>query len=250
MSSWRSPARSTALLYSDDGESEDLFHVDNSNSSTRLRAVGTGQVTDDLLLGAQIEVEFESNPSSEVNQEDQSNVGPNSFTERKLEVFAKSSRYGNLWLGQGDTASNGVSEVDLSGTSVVGYSNISDMAGGLLFRDSDTGQLTTTAIGDVFSNLDGLSRDDRLRYDTPTFAGFTGSASTIADDRWDVGLTYAGDFGAFKAGAAIAYADPNADDIGNRISGSFSVLHESGINVTFATGRDEPDIAGRDDPTF
>jgi len=44
-----------------------------------------------------------------------SEAGPNNFTERKLEIYFDSKRLGRLWLGQGDTASNGTSEVDLSG---------------------------------------------------------------------------------------------------------------------------------------
>jgi len=42
-----------------------------------------------------------------------SEAGPNNFTERKLEIYFDSKRLGRLWLGQGDTASNGTSEVDL-----------------------------------------------------------------------------------------------------------------------------------------
>lgn len=231
------------LLYADDGEQGEWFHVDNDNSSTRVRLIGTGQVTDDLSVGTQIEVQFESNSSSEVNQDNKRNVGPNSFTERKLELFVDSRRFGRLSVGQGDTASNGSSEVDLSAVDVIGYATLPDFAGGLLFRDEDSGELTTTSIGNVFSSFDGLSRDDRLRYDTPSLAGFKGSASWVADDRWDVALRYAGDFGPVKGAAAIAYSDPNGS-VDNTLNGSFSVLHESGVNLTFASGRQ--DVAGRD----
>ena len=101
--------------------------------------------------------------------------------------------------------------------------------------------------GDAFSNLDGLSRDDRLRYDTPSLAGLKFSTSYGADDRWDAALRYGGDFGAVKAAAAIAYADPNDDDLDNRVSGSVSALHDSGFSFTAAAGRDSRDSR---DPEF
>jgi len=37
------------------------------------------------------------------------------------------SAWGKAWLGQGDTASNGTSEVDLSGTDVAAYSSVGDV---------------------------------------------------------------------------------------------------------------------------
>ncbi len=47
-----------------------------------------------------------------------------------IDMFLKDKRYGKLFIGQGHTASDGSSEVDLSGTSIIGYSALSDMAGG------------------------------------------------------------------------------------------------------------------------
>ena len=45
------------------------------------------------------------------------------------------SAFGTLRLGQGDTASNGTSEVDLSGTDVAAYSSVADVGGSFEFRD-------------------------------------------------------------------------------------------------------------------
>jgi len=48
--------------------------------------------------------------------------------------------------------------VDLSGTSLVGYSEVSDMSGGILFFDNTTKSLSSLKISSAFSNMDGLSR--------------------------------------------------------------------------------------------
>lgn len=44
-----------------------------------------------------------------------------------------------------------------------------------------------------------------VRYDTPTFAGFSASATWGEDDFWDVALRYAGEHGGFKVAAAASY---------------------------------------------
>jgi outer membrane murein-binding lipoprotein Lpp len=237
------------LLYVDNGDQDDFFHVDNDNSSTRVRFVGTGALTEDITVGSQIEVQFESNSTASIRIDQDSSAGPNNFTERKLELYVDSKRFGRLWVGQGDTASNGTSEVDLSGTSVVAYSGIGDMAGGIAF--SDNGVLGSR-IGQVFSNFDGLSRDDRIRYDTPSFSGFKGSISTIEGGAVDAALRFAGEFSGTKVVAAAAWADASSKDSNNfkQYNGSVSVMTPLGISVTAALGSRDPDDGTGDDPFF
>lgn len=165
-----------------------------------------------------------------------------------MEVWWENDTLGKIWLGQGDTASNSTSEVDLSGTSVVAYSGIADMAGGLEFENG-------LRIKTVFFNFDGLSRRDRIRYDTPTFAGFTLSTSFTDEDHWDAALRYAGQFGGTKVVAAASYVEPDSTaDFDYRISGSASVLFANGLNATIAAGMDADDTSNRDasitDPYF
>lgn len=234
------------LIY-DDGDASDVVFVDNDNSSSRVRFVGSADVTDDISIGTNIEVEFESGESSAVTQGNQAQNFD--FAERKIEAIFTSRTFGRLSIGQGDTASNGTSEVDLSGTDVIGYSSIADMAGGVRFRRSDTGTLPGVAIGDAFNNFDGDSRDDRIRYDSPRFAGVQLSGSVIRDGNWDIAGRYAQEFGDFKVGAAIGYvAFGNSASVRDQIGGSFSVLHGTGINVTFAAG--SQDLEGNNDDPF
>ncbi|HML43994.1 MAG: hypothetical protein JNN24_04655 [Hyphomicrobium zavarzinii] len=44
-----------------------------------------------------------------------------------------------------------------------------------------------------------------VRYDSPTFGGFSASATWGEDDFWDVALRYAGEHGGFKVAATAAY---------------------------------------------
>lgn len=233
-----------ALLWADDGANSRVLHVDNDNSSTRMRLVGNGALNQDTAVGAQIEVEIESESSSDIAI-DGTGAGGGTFTERKLEVYFDHRRYGKLWLGQGDTASNGVSEVDLSGTTVVTYSAINDMAGGIGFVG------TGSAIGDVYSNMDGLGRDDRIRYDSPSLGGFTISASNADSAKYDVAARFSGELdGGLKFAAAAGYAvDKNDTGLDSQISGSVSFLSRSGFNITGAFGVQELEGSTLD-PTF
>jgi len=233
------------VLYVDDGNQTEIMHVDNDNSSTRVRFVGVGRYNEEISAGTVIEVQFESQSTATIDIDDPDAGTDNNFTERKLELYFDHARFGRIWLGQGDTASNGTSEMDLSGTGVIGYSGIADMAGGINFQDAG---VAGPQINEAFSNFDGLSRDDRIRYDTPSLSGFQLSASHAESKKSDVAARFSGDVGAgLKVAAAVAYAI-NAD-IDSQVNGSISVLHDSGFSVTAAAGQQEPET-GTADPFF
>ena len=136
--------------------------------------------------------------------------------------------------------------MDLSGTGVVGYSAIADMAGGQLFYDKNTNTLSDTPINAAFSNMDGLGREERIRYDSPSFSGFVGSASYVAEGGGDLAVRYTSKMDAFKLAAAVAYANPgsSSDIVDDQLAGSVSVLHDSGFNGTFAMGTRDQKGAG------
>jgi hypothetical protein len=239
------------VLLVDDGDSTNTYQVDNDNSSTRVGLLGSVNTIEDWTIGTKFEVEFESNSSSAVDQNNQNGVGGDSFNERWADIFINSP-YGKLSVGQGDTASNNTSEIDLSGTTVAGYSDPNSNAGGQFFYDDSTKMLSGTRVKNVFSNFDGLSRDDRIRYDTPEWRGLKLATSAVSGDGGDVALFYNFKNDSFKLASGIAYSNPNNEDedIDETFNGSVSLLHASGFNVTFAGGVRELKGSDRDDPTF
>jgi len=138
-------------------------------------------------------------------------------------------------------ASDATAEVDLSGTEVATYSSVGDLAGGQFLRSGGAG--STVQVTDAFSNLDGLSRLMRVRYDTPSFAGFTAGAligtkfvpDVEGNTNWDVALRYAHRLGDFKVQSAVAYSWAGSNDE-DRFDGSASMRFESGLNATLAGG--------------
>jgi predicted porin len=219
----------------DDGGGTQTYFVDNDNSESQVRFVGTVAPNDDLTLGGTIELSIAPNKSGNIDQLNQEEN--NIFDQRKAEVTLASKRFGKLWFGKGDTGSYTAGARDLSGTGVIAYSTIVDTAGGLFFREKQTGELTDIKILNAFSSFDGLSRRDRIRYDTPTFAGFQARVTAASKNRYDGSLWWAGQGYGFKAAAAGAVSDPNEDDARLQYNGSMSVLHEAtGLNVTLSSG--------------
>ena len=87
-----------------------------------------------------------------------------------------------------------------------------------------------------------MGRKSRLRYDLPTYYGFSLAGSVISDRRWDTSLSWSGTGYGFKAGAAGAIAYIRDDNADYQYDGSFSVLHEeTGLNVTFSAGTQDTD---------
>ncbi len=253
-----------AVLWGDDGDSSEFYHVDNDNSSSRVGIKATAQPNDKLTVGAVMEFEYQANPSDYVWQGDANAIreaDANKFEKRILDVFLE-GRYGRLTLGHGCTASDNSAEVDLSGTTVVGTSKVQAFAGGMRFFDNETNALDAnpadpskdTTIKSVFNNLDGLSRADRIRYDTPRYQGFQLSVSSMSenrDDAEDAALGYTGEIAGGKVAAAVAYANySSSDSKKNQFSGSASFLAGNGLNLTVSAGNREHRSVGRADANF
>lgn len=218
--------------------------VSNGNATSRLGALLHLRINDAASLGANVEGSYGPYSTKYVNPRTRGDPDWDRYLLRKLEIYRKSDRLGNFWVGQGSMASDGTAEVDLSGTGVIGSSKVSDLAAGQLFAYRGGG-LSKISVGGAFRNFDGLSRKVRVRYDTPSFAGFTLSASygsTVFPERvdigvWDVALRYAGRFERLRVESAVAYSD-NGENA-TRFDGSISILDmQTGISLTVAAAAD------------
>jgi predicted porin len=155
-------------------------------------------------------------------------------------MFLTSKSLGKLWVGQGRTGSESTSEVDLSGTGLLSL-NADEflVAAGEDFQRN--GFAVGRSIGQVQNNLDGHGRRDRIRYDTPKFAGFQITTSHENDDGWSTALRYGGSFGGVKVKAAIAYSDDSSRSGRETVNGSASILLPMGLSFTVAGGKQDDD---------
>lgn len=233
-----------AYLSFDDGVSTTSDIVDNTNSNSRI-GFWYRKPTDTGEFSINLETAFGLRPSALLNQ----NNTPDSLnwrrtSIRKVEAIWKDNRYGTFYLGQGSMSSDGASSKDLSGTSLVLYNSIPDTAGAFRFRTT-AGVLSTRTIAQAFGSFDG-GRKARVRYDTPSYGGvrFTVSygeevlAKNVDENVADVGLLYSGQVGNVTMVGGLAYSRL---EFGTGVTrhdtvGSFSLLHDTGFNVTVAAG--------------
>ena len=238
-----------AGLWADNGDASKVYFVDNNFSTTRMGLDAVAAFSEGVHIGGKFEYEIVSNGSVEVNQDLQDTSA--TFKLRHADAFLENKGLGKLFLGQGSTSTDGTAERDLSGTTVVNYSSVQYQAGGQKWYDSISDSLLTSQVKSVIDNMDGLSRRDRVRYDSPLFSGAQISASAIETGAFDTALSYSRKYGETTVAAALGYATPG--DLvkwDNQYDGSLSILLASGLNFTFAGGVQEYDVVDRDDPTY
>lgn len=269
---WSSPNGSTLTLYGqlnmgilnyDDGiDSESYGLIDNANSQSRI-GLEYSHAFGDWLFENTNEIGYSpyssgnagitgDHPNSDDYEFDNSNI-------RKLDFTLANDRYGKFWIGQGSMATDGVQEIDLSGTSVIAYSSTGDSAAGQIIRLASQGltfdeSLSDATIGDAFGNYDGPRRA-RVRYDSPAIANVTlavaygrdllsDDSETREQDIFDASLTYGTEIRDFEVEAGLGYLWQ--EDSSEGWGGSASGLHTgSGLNLTVGFGGSSPD-EGRD----
>ncbi|MGB0935534.1 MAG: porin [Alphaproteobacteria bacterium] len=224
---------SRAVLYANNGQRSRFFHVDNDNGSTRFQLKGVAKVAPEWEIGAQIQAQIESNSTVDVDIGKDAASSTVNFTERIMDVFFVTPA-GKFTLGQGPTSSDGISEIDLSGTNIIGDgASLEEFAGGITFRKAARPDGTTgPRIRDVWNSLDGLGRRDRIRYDTPSILGFVLGMTHADGDSNDVSLKFQGDFDGhiLKAGAAWA----KRRKMYNQYNAGVSFLMPCGVSLTGA----------------
>ncbi len=244
-----------ALMYADDGNDSKVFHVDNTNSETRVGLYGKLAATDALTVGSNFELQWQANPSDKVSMDKESINGE--FKERLIEIWFDSKTLGKFWLGRGKMNSDDSSEADLSGTELAGNSGVTDAGGGFLFHDSQAAPVALDeekqgyTVKDVFNSMDG-TRYNRVRYDTPSYAGFSLGGSVAEEDMTDAALRYSQEFSGAKVEGVLCWYNPGKTGDFSQLNGSASVLFDSGFNLTAAGGtRDLDEMpAGGDEPVF
>ena len=246
------------LWYADDGISNSLFNSDGSTSTSRVRWVASGTMNENVTAGSMIELTLpRSNNQALLNlgtqaggpgEDGTETVTNSSWGVRHTFVWVNHKRMGKISLGQTNSASNGRSETSFSGTNMVDLSSGSPFGDGIRFVDTTAGTgsptLSGVTVGQAYTNLDGRSRTDVLRYDTPRFAGLSLATSYIAGGDWDVGADYKVKKGALTIRVQAQYNNSNAgQSVGDTtitessMSMSAGALHDSGLNGAVAFGQ-------------
>ncbi|MFV0386497.1 porin [Paracoccus sp. (in: a-proteobacteria)] len=207
---------SPSYAYFDDGDDSQGKGADNAKSNSRV-GFNITQPFDAFELNFKFETAIGFRATDSISQY----YTPDGYhwnreKLRHVDLSLKTPNFGTFYIGQGSQASDGVGNIDNSGTTVAGDVAIGDVAGGYYLRRDD-GVLSDITVGDAFNNYDG-SRRGRIRYDSPAFYGVSLRTSwgrnilnsDDGDDYADIALHYEGEFGngiQVEGGAGYSYRD-------------------------------------------
>ena len=230
-----------------DAVGDEVQHQDIGWSGSRFRITGEESLDSGYVIGFKLEQQLQSNPSFAGAGGDQTDGGNDDFTDNRLQDIYIKGDFGKVSMGKGDGASNGGTESDLSGTALSSSSNHQDNWGNYVIIDGGTADDNVTW-DSIFTMNDGISRVNRLRYDTPSLFGVAISASVDQGNAYEFAARYNGTVAGAKMSSAIFYVD--TQDFANdaEVFGlSASVLLSSGLNATIAwSDRDNTVAIGPD----
>lgn len=228
------------VMYWDNGEESNVYVGGiGSTLSSHVKFTGQATISPGWTAGYVLHIEASGNENLLQNQDNDN--APNALCGNTNGVcllqsywFLKSDHLGKVSIGKQSSASdNAAILVDGSGSLVpanwVGF----DING---FGASPTsnpnainfGSFNACREGGVYGDCFGVPYNS-VRYDTPTFGGFSFSASWGEDDIWDVAARYAGEFGGFKLAAAAAYSE--STDALNTTGGDKSQYFQAGAYI-------------------
>lgn len=225
--------------YIDNGDNSAVGFFDNSISGSRFRFTGEEDIGGGLKVGGVWEWQWQNSPTSSANFNTYGKFNETTATlqDRKTELYF-AGKWGKVSLGKGDGAANGSAEVDLSNTTTIDYSGANnDLLGSMTYGGTPAG----VTVGSSYSEFDGESRNDRIRYDTPKIAKVLSFAVSYADaNEQEIAVRYAQSLGSTKIAAALGYTDNKDTSSGGspvdrkRAALSASALLKNGLNFTIS----------------
>jgi predicted porin len=226
---------SRQIMYWNDGFDRDVYSVDNGLNTSRFRFVGSAKINPEFTAGFMMEMDIRigarSNQVTQVDDDGFSGsggilggaalgdgiggAGDSVIGIRTANWWVESRHWGRLTVGRLNTATGGISTIDLSNAGVVITSEPGEFQGAFFVRNglgvfglswanlcggpSTAGPYSS----DCFEH--GPSRRDAVRYDTPAWHGFIFSAAFGEDDFWDLALRYSAEWHGFRFAAGVGY---------------------------------------------
>jgi hypothetical protein len=259
----------TAIMAWDNGAANDVYIVDVPTvGGTFFQLSGGAKINPSVSAGFLVQVGMDRGARShQVSQKDDDGAdGANGAGDTSMLItlanwYLDHKQLGRLTVGRANTATAGITGIDLGGAGVIANVNVGYW--NRAFSANGTGVNWADLLGGGTVNGSTLSRGNVINYSTPTVGGFSVSAAWGENDMWDAALRYAGEFSGFRVAAGIGYgvnlnglnevteetAAPGPEP--TLLKGSASVLHvATGLYLTGAYVRQDNDKAGRDDTTL
>ena len=212
------------VMWWDDGSESNVYVGTNKLEQSRVRFVGEAQIAPGYSAGYTLELGVNGANSTGSSGWNQSNPdgtgGSNAVTLRKSNWWVKSKDLGKVTVGLEGTAMYHLLD-DADGANT---RNVSDAQAAAVYQGNFGIRNHGTFIGgltwgSILQGIDNgtVGQDGRrniVRYDSPTVAGFTLTASWGEDDDWGMSLTYKNTFGDFNILGKAGYGEVSDENIG------------------------------------
>ncbi len=221
------------------GDFDESFNIAQNNSSGSRFRFKAEKEWGGIKVGLRHEIQNRKGPAGNNGEgPEDSGVASGQDDLRYSDIYFAGG-FGKLSVGQGDGAANGLAE---------SYTNV----GGNYFGGLDSYWFGITSIQQGanlgFAQFDFLSRNQRIRYDSPKFGGAQLSASLRSQNGGELALRYKGGAGGWKwtGNAGFSTAD-NADGTSTeRTVVTAGVLMPFGLNIAGRIGEQDIEGATRD----
>jgi predicted porin len=219
----------------DDGHETNFYVGDKDTTlSSHVQITGSARIGPGSSAGYTVAIEFPGQSCSVGFTESQFNddaCAMGDINTLLSYMWIKSDKYGTLNWGQASQPTDNVGILpDLSGTMIESNAVVFDGSGmrvrvkGAKNSNDLAGEFVWGAFLACLGAGFGIGADcngypeNVVRYDSPTWGGFSASSSYGFDDMWDVSVQYAGDWNNIKVIAAAGFA--NVTDEGCSAVGS------------------------------
>jgi hypothetical protein len=211
---------SKKIMFWDDGVETNAYITDmGPTQASNFRFSGNARIAPGWTAGYIIRIQDLSSNPMQLNQ-DVANAGPGLNTQIS-NWFVASESLGKVAVGKNMLAAKSAAMfTDLSGTQIIANYVLFD-GGGFLLRQSGAfvgNNLKWGDFGYCYSqqrpwggDCDGIVMEG-VRYDSPTFAGFSMAASYGKDDDWEVAGRYNGELAGFKVSLGVGYSVNTDED--------------------------------------
>ena len=197
-----------ALFIVDSSESTRAVVADNGGSSSRIRVTGSSEMMDGNTVGIQVEYQA---------------VG--SLLGLRHANIQYGGEFGRITIGQGSEAGDGSAYSDTTGVFGIGHG---------------AGTADYFLLGDYFGSLDGGSRENMIRYDTPAIGPLSAAVSVANNDRVSGQISLSTDFDGTSIGAKVATLQEQGEP--STIGASFGATMESGLTVSGAWAKGDDHV--------
>ena len=219
------------LHYIDDGKHDAIFQGAGISSNSEMWLTGEGKLTESVSMGAYLRWDINKNDATHSFTTGNPTTADSEDTgQAKYEyIYFKSASMGTLSMGAIEPAADGTIDTHNGAFAGDNSTYLSSVR-----TTTSAGAFSTTA-SNISGKVDPGLDSNRVRYDSPSFSGFSVGGDLEHGGGGSVALKYSGTIAGLSVGVSAGY---EADGGGSSIKGgAIKVKHSSGIHAAVNYGK-------------